>query len=65
MSTVQVMLFSKWAEVIRRHTRLEDICRVDVEELIDHIEIGESKYLYGKRQQEVRIYWRFVGHIPA
>ena len=61
----KILSMSKWAEVIRRHTHLEDICRADVEELIDHIEIGESDYSSGKRQQEVRIYWRFVGHVPA
>ena len=61
----KILSLSKWTEVIRRHKRLEDICRADVEELIDHIEIGESDYSSGKRRQEVRIFWRFVGHVSA
>jgi hypothetical protein len=40
---------------------LEDLTRADVEELIDHIVVGESDYSSGHRVQEIRIYWRFVG----
>ena len=57
----KILSMSKWTEVIKRHTHLTDLCRADVEELIDHIEIGERDYGSGKRRQEVKIYWRFVG----
>jgi DNA invertase Pin-like site-specific DNA recombinase len=57
----KILSVSKWAEVIRKHIHLEDLTRADVEELIDHIEVGESDYSSGKRVQEIRIYWRFVG----
>lgn len=57
------MNVSQWAEVVRRHTNLTDLCRADVEELINHIEIGESDYTNGHRCQDVRIFWRFVGAI--
>jgi len=54
---------NQWAEVIRRHINMNDLCRTDVGELIDHIEIGESDYSQGFRQQDVKIYWRFVGAV--
>jgi DNA invertase Pin-like site-specific DNA recombinase len=56
---------SKWLDVLREHIHIEDLCRADIEELIDHIEIGESDYSSGKREQEVKIYWRFVGCLPS
>ncbi|GHU83300.1 hypothetical protein FACS1894196_2940 [Clostridia bacterium] len=61
----KILSVSKWAEVVRRHIHLDDLCRADVEELIDRIEIGEADCSSGKRQQEIKIYWRFIGHIPV
>ena len=61
----KILSISKWVEVIRKHIYLDDLCRTDVEELIEHIEIGESDYSSGQRVQEVKIFWRFVGHIPG
>ncbi|MDD4493878.1 MAG: recombinase family protein [Eubacteriales bacterium] len=57
----KILHISKWVEVIKKHTELTDITRPDVEELIDHIEVGESDYSSGKRVQEILIYWQFVG----
>ena len=57
----KILHISQWVEVIKKHTELADISRPDIEELIDHIEVGESDYSSGKRVQEVRIYWKFVG----
>lgn len=59
----KLLCISQWAEVIRKHTELSDLTRADIEELIDRIEVGESDYSSGKRVQEIRIYWRFAGHI--
>ena len=52
---------NQWAEVIRRHVNLNDLCRTDVEELVDRIRIGESGYTQGFRYQEIKIFWKFVG----
>jgi hypothetical protein len=59
----KLLSITKWAGLIRKHTALKDLSRADVEELIDHIEVGESDYSSGKRRQEIRIYWRFVGYM--
>jgi len=56
---------SKWAEAVKKHIRAEDVCRADIEELIERIEVGESDYASGARRQEVKIYWRFVGCVEG
>lgn len=61
----KLLSVTKWAEVVRKHIGLDDLCRADIEELIDRIEIGESDYSSGERRQEIKIYWRFIGYIPA
>ncbi len=65
LSAIQekILNISQWAAVIKKHSQITEITREDIEELIDHIEIGESDYSSGKRVQEIRIYWRFIGLI--
>ncbi|MDR2515387.1 MAG: DUF4368 domain-containing protein, partial [Christensenellaceae bacterium] len=61
----KILSVSKWAEVVRRHIHLDDLCRADIEALIERIEVGEADCSSGKRRQEIKIYWRFIGHIPV
>ena len=53
----------RWADAIRRRLSLQELDREAVEELIDHIEIGELTVIDGKRHQDIRIYYRFVGAV--
>jgi DNA invertase Pin-like site-specific DNA recombinase len=57
----KLLSISKWADVVCKHAHITELGRADIEELIDHIDVGESDYSSGKRIQEIRIYWRFVG----
>lgn len=50
-----------WATVIRKCLNLHELDRATIDELIDHIEIGECSVVNGQRQQDVKIYYRFVG----
>ncbi len=52
-----------WAAVIRKHLHIQELDRIAVDELIDHIEIGETAIVDGQRQRDVAIYYRFVGRI--
>jgi hypothetical protein len=52
----KILHISQWVEVIKKHTALTDIARLDVKELIDRIEVGKSDYFSGKRVQEIRIF---------
>ena len=40
---------------------MQELDREIVEELIDHIEVGERSVIDGQRQQDVKIFYRFVG----
>ena len=51
----------KWAASIRKCLSLEELDRDIVDELIDHIEIGERTVVNGQRHQDIKIYYRFVG----
>ena len=51
----------KWAANIRKYLSLEELDRDIVDELIDHIEIGERTVVNGQRHQDIKIYYRFVG----
>lgn len=50
-----------WAAIIRKYLDLQKLDRAIVEELIDHIEIGERTVIDGQRHQDIRVFYRFVG----
>ena len=51
----------KWVASIRKYLSLEKLDRDIVDELIDHIEIGERTVVNGQRHQDIKIHYRFVG----
>ena len=51
----------QWAGIVRRYLDVQELDREIVEELIDHIEIGERPVIDGQRQQDIKIFYRFVG----
>ena len=51
----------RWTAVIRRYTDLQELDREIIDELIDHIEIGERTVVDGKRCQDIKVYYRFIG----
>lgn len=52
-----------WTAIIRKYLDLKELDREIIDELIDHIEIGEHTVVDGKRQQEIKVYYRFVGQV--
>ena len=54
---------SDWATLIRKYLNLQDLDRPTIDELIDHIEVGEHFMVDGKRHQDVKIYYRCIGLI--
>ena len=49
-----------WIKLIRKYSGLEYLDREIIEELIDHIEIGETETVNGKRIRNITIHYRFV-----
>ena len=40
---------------------LQDLDRTTIDELIDHIEVGERTVVDGQRRQDIKVFYRFVG----
>lgn len=50
-----------WTALIRKYIGMQELDRDAIDELIDHIEIGERTVVDGQRHQDIKIYYRFVG----
>ena len=53
----------EWVSLIRQYRNLESLDRETLLRLIDKIEIGEQRIVDGLKEREIRIYYKFVGHI--
>ena len=56
-----MVIHQKWASIIKKYLDLQELDRETVDELIDHIEIGERTIIDGQKQQDIKIFYRFVG----
>lgn len=52
-----------WLEIIKKHLDLQALDRPTIDELIDHIEIGERYIVDSQRRQDVNVFYRFVGSV--
>ena len=52
-----------WTAIIRKYLNIQELTRTVVDELIDHIEVGERTIVDGFRSQDIKIFYRFVGLI--
>ena len=50
-----------WAAIIRKYLDISELDRAIIDELIDHIEIGERTIVNGQRKQDIKVFYRFVG----
>ena len=60
-SQQDIVNIGQWAGTIQQYLDLQELNREIIEELIDHIEIGERTIIDGQRHQDIKIYYRFVG----
>lgn len=58
-----MVIHQKWASIIKKYLDLQGLDRETVDELIDHIEIGERTVIDGQKQQDIKIFYRFVGEV--
>ncbi len=57
----KIAAIHNWAAIIRKYLNLQELDRATIDELIDHIEIGERTVVDGQRRQDVKVFYRFVG----
>ena len=59
----ELTVIHNWVTVIRKYRDLAELDRTVIDELIDHIEIGEHSILDGQRRQDIKVVYRFVGAV--
>ena len=52
-----------WARHIRQYMDVQALDRAIIDELIDHIEVGEKVVVDGHKRQSVKIFYRFIGSL--
>ena len=60
-SEKKIAAIHDWAAIIRKYLNLQELDRATIDELIDHIEIGERTVVDGQRHQDIKVFYRFVG----
>jgi len=53
----------KWTASIKKCLDLQEIDRAVIDELIDHIEVGERCRINGRLVQNIKVVYRFVGSV--
>jgi len=53
----------KWTAGIKKYLDLQEIDRAVIDELIDHIEVGERHRVNGLLEQDIKVVYRFVGSV--
>lgn len=50
-----------WFSMLQKYLNLQELDRTMIDELIDHIEIGERTVVDGQRRQDVRVFYKYIG----
>lgn len=61
----ETAIIQNWTTIIRKYQDLQKLDWDVVNELIDHIEIGEKTVIDGERRQNIKIFYRFIGLIES
>lgn len=55
----------RWLTIIRQYTEITELDESILFELVDRIEVGETKKVGGQRICDLRVYYRYVGNVDA
>lgn len=53
---------SQWTELIRRYTEITELDETILFELVDRIEVGDTRKERGLRVCDIKVYYRYVGN---
>ena len=53
----------RWLEVIRRYTEITELDETILFELVDRIEVGDTRKVHGLRVCDIKVYYRYVGNV--
>ena len=60
-STAKLGDIEKWVGLINENSTFKDVDRDLIDALVERIEVGESRKENSVKEQDVRIYYKFVG----
>ncbi len=52
-----------WTAAVRKYCNIHELTRDIIDELIDHIEIGERTFTDGVKHQDIKVFYKFVGAV--
>ena len=50
-----------WMRLVREYAAADDLNREMLEALIEKVEVGEKSAVNGRKQQDIRVFYKFVG----
>ena len=53
----------RWLEVIRRYTEITELDETILFELVDRIEVGDTRKVHGLGVCDIKVYYRYVGNV--
>ena len=60
-----IHISNRWLNIIRQYTEITELDESILFELVDRIEVGETKKVGGQRVCDLRVYYRYVGNVDA
>ncbi len=55
----------RWTHIIRRYTEITELDETILFELVDRIEVGDTKKVDGQRVCDIKVYYRYVGNVDS
>lgn len=55
----------RWTDIISRYTEITALDETILFELVDRIEVGDTKLIDGQRTCDIKVYYRYVGNVDA
>ena len=53
----------RWTDIIRRYTEITELDETILFELVDRIEVGDTRKINGRRVCDIKVFYRYVGNV--
>ena len=53
----------RWTDIIRRYTEITELDETILFELVDRIEVGDTRKINGRRICDIKVFYRYVGNV--
>lgn len=53
----------RWTDIIRRYTEIAELDETILFELVDRVEVGDTRKVNGRRICDIKVFYRYVGNV--